>query len=521
MCRDILLLLIYYRFSAGTTGSRDPPLGPEISQYLRTTTLHDGRLTQLMLLVEWLEDLVSQSRVSKSNFLAHLGSCSQAFLCDERLKFLILTSVDSVLSPSGCTFSAEIAAELREWWMVNLVFAGRNVDTISQCLWQSIHMAKDQISVPALMTTDVSVKSALGFALAERQHYRQAQSVLSACLSETHDLWPTDSPTRHLILAEFVNSSNLLGDYAQAESAARQAMQSLHVDSRFDMTCLKIALADSFISQSKYKMAIKALTEIPGNTPLSNDVLLRIALRLTKAKRRLAREAATPTVDTNLIDWFVSAGEIPESLRIECLEEALSVVVDATRALADALTVGEVQRAQEAIQAHLARAPKNWRADAVREALDFTNPLSFEEGEMNTANDQELPRDLSQAWDRDVNASTYNSLPPTPTSAWDPILPQPGVVNLPSRELVVRVLTIGNSDLKDRVRGLSGPVMYGGSFVPSERSRTGDVTSAFSTINISYQVESERSRAADFAVIQSGVRVPSPQKSYTSTITSL
>lgn len=457
-------------------------------------------MASIILLVEWLEVLISESRASKSNFLAHLESCSQTFLYDERLKFLILISIDSAVIPCGCTLSAEIAAALRESWIAHLVFAGRDVDTISQCLWQSFYRAKDQISVPGLMITNVSVKSALAFALAERQHYRQAQFALSTCLSDTNDAWPSDSPTRHLILTEFVNCSNLLGDQAQAESAARQAMQRSHIDNRFDVTCLKIALADSYISQCKYKMAIEMLTEMSENTSLSKDVLLRIALRLTKAKRRLARETAMPIVNTNLTERFVDAQEnIPESLRIEYLEETLSIVVNAGRPLADALTVGEVPPTHEAIQTHFAGAPDNWRVDAIREALDSSTPLPFEDGDENTINNQQLPQDSSQAWDESV--------------------PEPGLVALPSgpyqmsRKLSIRVFTMGNSDLRDRVRGLSGPVMYRGSFVPSERSRPGDVTSAISTINISYQVINKWSRFArvDFAIVKLYVRVHSLQ----------
>ena len=443
---------MYHQFSAGITGSRDPALGPEISQYLRTTTLHDDRLTSLILLVEWLEVLVFESRVPKSNFSAHLESCSYTFLHDERLKFLILTSIDSAVIPCGCSPSAEITEELREWWIAHLVFASRDLDTISQCLWQSHYKAKDWVSVPALMTTNFNVKSALGFALAERQHYRQAQFVLSTCLSDT-DSWPADSPTRHLLLTEFVNCSNLLDDSVQAESVARQVMQRSHMDNRFDIACLKIALADSYISQCKYKMAIELLTEIPENTSLSNDVMLRIALRLTKAKRRLAREEM-PIAYNDLAERLIDAQEnIPEPLRIEYLEEMLSVVVDAGRPLTDASTVRDAPPTNEAFEAHLAAMPNNWRVHAIRGALGYSNPMPFEDGDENTVNSQQLPHDLSQAWDES--------------------LPEPGFVYLSSdsyqisRELTIRVLAIGNSNLRSRVRGLSGSVVFKGNFVPS------------------------------------------------------
>ena len=407
-----------------------------------------------MYLIEWLEILVYESRVSKSNFVAHLDSCPHTFLCDERFKFLILTSIDSAVIPCGFALGAEIVAELREWWIAHLVFANRDIDTISQCLWQSFYKAKDHISVPALMPTNVGVKSALGFALAERQHFRQAQFVLSTCLSDTHVPWPTDSPTRHLLLTEFVNCSNLLGDQAHAESAALQAMQRSRVDNRFDMTCLKIALADSYISQCKYEMAMEVLTDIPENMSLSNDVLLRIALRLTKAQRRLAREAAKPTVNTKSIEQFVDVHEnIPELLRIECLEETLSVVVDAGRPLTDDLTVREVLPTNEAIETHLAATPNNWRVNAIRDALDSSHPLPVEAGDENTVNNQRLPQDLSQAWDGSVSEPGVEDLPSGPHQ------------NAP--KLTIRVLVSGSGNLMSRVRGLSGPVTYKSEYVPS------------------------------------------------------
>ena len=245
----------------------------------------------------------------------------------------------------------------------------------------------------------------------------------------------------------------MLDDSAQAESAARQAIQRSHIHNRFDIACLKIALADSYISQCNYKMVIEVLTEIPENTSLSSDVLLRIALRLTKAKRRLAREEM-PIAYDNLAKRLVDAQEnIPESLRIECLEEILSVVVDAGRPLVDALTVREVLPTNEAIEAVLAAVPNNWRVDAIGKALESRNPLPFEDGDENTVSNQQLPQDSGQAWDE--------------------ILPEPEIVDLASgpyqvsRRLIIRVLAIGNSNLRDRVCELSGPVTFKGNFVPS------------------------------------------------------
>ena len=474
----------------GTAGRKDKPFGPEISQYLRTTTLHDGRLASLILLVEWLELLVSESRVSKSNFVAHLKSYSHTFLRDERLKFLILTSIDSTC---GCTPSAEIADELREWWIEHLVFAGRDLDTISRCLWQSFYQVKDRISVPALMTTNVSVRSACGFAVAERQHYRQAQLVLSTCLADTHGSWLADSPTRHLLLTEFVNCSNLLGESAQGESVARQATQGSHMDNRFDVACLKVALADSYISQCKYKMAIDVLTGLLGNTSVSNDVLLRIALRLTKAQRRLAREAAMPRVKTNLIGPFVNAQEnISEPLRIACLEETLSVVVEACRPMTNEPTVTEVKPINEAIKAHLAAVPSNWRVDAIREALDSSSPSPFEDDDENTVNSQQLKQDSSQAWGESVSEVGFVDLPSGPYQTFP--------------QLIVRVRAIKKGKMGTLQGRFFQPVTYEGNLVPSiyyndhERSSAGAMTSVPS-IYLTYQVESGLSQVANVDVV--------------------
>ena len=200
-------------------------------------------------------------------------------------------------------------------------------------------------------------------------------------------------------------------------------------------------------------MALEVLTEIPKHTSLSNDVLLRIVLRLTKAKRRLARKAM-PIAYTNLAERLVDAQEdIPESLRIECLEEILSVIVDAGRQLTDASTVRDTPPTNETIEAHLAAMPNNWRVNAIREALGSSNPLPFEDGDENTVNSQQLPHDLSQAWDESAR--------------------EPGFVNLQSgpyqvsRKLTIRVLTVGSSNLERRVRELGASVTNKGNMVPS------------------------------------------------------
>ena len=395
--RDVLLLLIHHHFSAGSTSSTDPPLGLEISQYLRTTILDHDYSISLILVAEWLEVLLLKSRLVPSNFVAHLYLCSDTFLRDERLKFLILTSIVSAVIPYGRILSPEMEAGLRAWWITHLVFVDHDIDIISQCLCQSFYEDRDQINVPAIITSSVNIRSALGFALAERQHYRQAQSVLSACLSDTSNSWPADSPTRHFLLAEFLNCSNLLGDQAQAESAARQTMQRPWIGNRFDVVCLKIALADSYICQGKYNMAMEVLTEIPRDSSLSIDVQLRVGLRLTKVEQRLAKEGAIPMVNTKFVEQFVDAKKnITESLRRECLEETLSVVVEAGQQLTNAFTV---EKLNKVIEGYLGCTSNNWRVEAIRKALKPKPPDPLNNSD---EDDQQPPYDSSQGWGKSV-----------------------------------------------------------------------------------------------------------------------
>ena len=96
--------------------------------------------------------------------------------------------------------------------------------------------------------------------------------------------------------------------------------------------------------------------------------------------------------------------------------------------------------------------PNNWRVDAIREALDLSNPLPFKDDDENTVNNQQLPQGPSKAWDESVTEPGFVDLPSGPYEVFG--------------ELIIRVIALGKSTLKSRVRGLSGPVIYKGNVAP-------------------------------------------------------
>ena len=374
MDRDLLLLVIYRRVYAGTSSTPCLPFGLEISQYLHISSpIERLSLISVMLFVEGLDRLMLDPGVSQASLIAHLDSCSPNILNDQYTRFLIFISMDSTICLQNNAQSANNTSILRDWWKANRVTDGCTTDTITEVLWQS-RSASRIIPVQSIEGLDSSVRSALAFALAQRQYLSQAQSVLEGCLVHARNAWPADSPTRSLLYTELVNCSNALGYEAQGESSASQALAQAdepHLAYRFDTICLKIALADSYIGQRKYSIACELLVDIVEHTTLSDGLYLRATLRLSKARRRLARQEATSVANTELLkDLLGRSGNVLQSLKLEYLEEAYSVIVDTSRLVSSAYAVRDLLHDFRANNVEFPGAPEDWRVSAIEAALD-------------------------------------------------------------------------------------------------------------------------------------------------------
>lgn len=189
-------------------------------------------------------------------------------------------------------------------------------------------------------------------------------------------LYSGDSPTRVLLLTEFINCSNTLEDEIREDSAASEAL--IHIIEqdlpyRFDLICLGIALADSYIARRDYETASRILTDIKENARLSDDVSFRITLRLSKSRRRFVRkQEVTPSHTRLLEESFARQENIPENLRFECLEETYAVATGRIQDVSSGESpVRHILRNHSSDHHQSPSAHDQWRVSAIQATFDL------------------------------------------------------------------------------------------------------------------------------------------------------
>ncbi len=332
-CRNLFLLLIYTRLYASTHSGPCLPFGLEINQHLRSSRhTQENYCSSLVYLAQWLDGLDRVLEISESSLQAHPDSWPAKFADDPRMRFLIFSGIDTASISHYVRHSAAKTSTLRNWWQGQQAFSGCTLDRVTKVLWQARSGTTVSLTSVAVVL-DHDTRSALGFALAQRQCPSEAQSILEECIIRAQGLWPGDSPTWVLLLTEFINSSNILEDEIHEGSPVSEALKRIieqDLPYRFDIICFNIALADSHIRQRDYETTLGILTHIMENAQLSDNVSLRIALRLSKVSRRLARTQEVTAVHAKLlIESLVRRENVPEDLRFECLEEIYAVATGA------------------------------------------------------------------------------------------------------------------------------------------------------------------------------------------------
>lgn len=482
----MFLLLIYERLYGSTRGSPCLPFGLEISQYLRSSSRNEGDFSSsLVFLAEWLDGLNYVLEVSESSLKIHLDSWSAKVANDARMKFLVLLSIDTASISHCVRQSAGKTSTLRNWWQGQQAFGGCTTDQLTEVLWQALNGTTISLASVALVS-DHDTRSALGFALAQRQRPSEARLVLGDCIIRAQGLWPDDSPARVLLLTEFINCSNTLGDEIRGESPATEALKQIikqDLPYRFDNICLNVALADSYIRQCDYKTASEILADIIGNAELSDDILLRIALRLSKITRRLVRAQEATVVHGKLLEKCLAKLEnVPKDLRFECLEETYAVATGTGQHISsDNNQVRQLLRNHFSDRGQPPSASEQWRLSAIQATLDSDvgpcNEIVNSESDIEM---YKLPRgrpassparqqvDLNLAVKS--NPSWLGNRAAKPTSAWDgsnqfhvqrsfsdlvlnKTLPH-APINIrphPPKPIIIRVLVYGDRPLKDEI----------------------------------------------------------------------
>ncbi|KAF5700326.1 guanine nucleotide-binding alpha-3 subunit [Fusarium globosum] len=148
---------------------------------------------------------------------------------------------------------------------------------------------------PAILTLDTRVLE--GLLRSRRKQYDQAAKALEATRVELVAQYGPCSMQLGIVTSELANCYNVLRREALAEFTLTQSLElrrDSNLSNRRDEIYLRLALADSFIGQAKYKNALPILENIIDKPNISATFRMMSALRLTRSRRRMhgdAREA--------------------------------------------------------------------------------------------------------------------------------------------------------------------------------------------------------------------------------------
>jgi len=460
----LFLLLIYERLYASTYGNPCLPFGLEISQYLRSWSRNqEDPCSSFVILAQWLDGLDCVLERSQSSLQAHLDSWPAKVTDDPPMRFLVFSGIDTASISHCVRQSAAKTFTLRNWWQGQQIFDGCTIDQLTKVLWQARSGTTISLASVALVL-DHDTRSALGFALAQRQCPYQARSVLGDCILRAQGLWSGDSPTRVLLLTEFINCSNILEDEIREESPATVALKHIieqDLAYRFDIICLNIALADSHIGRRDYETASGILTDIMENAQLSDDVSLRIALRLSKCRRRLVRTQEATPVHTRLLEESLARQEnVPETLRFECLEETYAVATGANQHVSsDKSPVRQILRNYFNDRDESPSAPDQWRVSAIQATLDSdVHPYSEMVNNDSDMEVSEYPKERLSRWHASQVFHLNHTAKSNSSSDGSNKFRRQRLLNSFARykprslePIVIRVLVFGDRSLKDEI----------------------------------------------------------------------
>ena len=359
--------------SSGTFSVSYLPFEYHVIDYLRNHDRATSVVCGIVLLVERLEAVILGHDATAAGLEACLRSCPLDLLDDRCTSFLLFLSIDRALSLPKIAQDPDLSSTLRTWWVIHKRYKDCTADVIMEALYHT-HITPVGSLSPALANLDLGVRSALGFALVQRRCISQAKTVLEGCLTCAGNLWPVDSPTLSLLLAETVNCENTLGSESPGLVHAAQALMNAVERSsacRFDIKCLQFALVDSHIGHREYAAAEKLLLSVVADTEISDEMLCCANLRLSKVKRRLARKEATSLVD---LEWFkelVPRLEIVSApSKLECLEEVCCTVVETKQpASLVRAVVGSIYD-NVVLNSHSSGGQENWRVAVIESALE-------------------------------------------------------------------------------------------------------------------------------------------------------
>ena len=211
---------------------------------------------------------------------------------------------------------------------------------------------------------DINLTLGVSFALSKRHDFYAATKGLEYCKACLQSYGKLATPPAVITTTELIKCYNALGQESRAQETALSVLEALtrarYRDSRHDILCFRIAVADTYIGQANYKRAQEELEDllhdISGTT--QNSLYCVAALRLNKVLRRQNKlTSQSLKADSPLGLVVANMKSVSVETQVQCIEEFSSTVVQLPRSALYAETETIEHLATE-VQSHVSRLPQ-------------------------------------------------------------------------------------------------------------------------------------------------------------------
>ncbi|RBA12697.1 hypothetical protein FPRO05_04147 [Fusarium proliferatum] len=255
---------------------------------------------------------------------SHLSSLETG--TDQRSNALIGHLIAMLLSKKSSTTDNKVSMEvlaqaLSEWRPLSM----GGPSTMEYLAANSFcHQSQiDMIAKP--YSTTIDVMTLRGLLLSRRNQQKEAVKVLNSTMVGIISCYGPESLQLGIASAELANCYNILRQEGKAEDVVRSMFhlrQDPSLSTRRDGIYLRIALADSWIGQTRYNEAVTVLQSIVDSPNISTTFRMMSALRLSKSQRRMHENVQKP-FDQNSALWtgLTLLSNVPDALAMEYVEE--------------------------------------------------------------------------------------------------------------------------------------------------------------------------------------------------------
>ena len=185
---------------------------------------------------------------------------------------------------------------------------------------------------------NINLVLGVSFALSRRHDFDAAIKGLEYGRAYLQSFGKLATPLAVINTTELIKCYNALGQESRAQETALPVLEALararYRDSRYDILCLRIAVADTYIGQANYERAQEELEEvlhdISGTT--QNSLCCVAALRLNKVLRRQNKlTSQSLKADSPLGQVVANTKFVSGEAQVQCIEEFSSTVVQLPR----------------------------------------------------------------------------------------------------------------------------------------------------------------------------------------------